>query len=238
VTIAFRALKLIGLDVPAQIHSAKAALELRVEEARSEIREAARHAVIVAAFAAAAVLAAMGLVAIGLAALYTRVAESYGVYAGLGAVAGVLLAVIVVCIAVAELRSRAPAKADTGTPEAPPVQPRTAPRKEADAHNAERAHNPGASSQAFTESTDDLVPEMLSLGSALLSEYLASPAAHPALSAGLRHMRAAAKDPAGDPLDLATDVVRDGDRTSMLAVLAAAAALGWIASRALLDRRR
>ena len=248
-TIALRALKLIGLDVPAQIHSAKAALELRVEQTRSEIRQAARHAAIVAAFTAAAVFAAMGLVAIGLVALYIRVAASYGVYAGLGAVAAILAAVIVICIAVADLRSRAPVKADAAAdrpagsqpaaPEASSAQPRAAVQKQADAHNEKRAqaNNPSASSGASTESTDDLISEVLSLGSAVLGEYLASPTAHPALSAGLRHLRAAAQDPAGDPLDLATDVVRDGDRTSMLAVLAAAAALGWIAARTVRDQR-
>jgi hypothetical protein len=232
VTIAFRALKLIGIDVPAQIHSVKAALEQKVEQTRGEIRLAARHAAIVAAFTAAAVLAAMGLVAIGLVALYIRVAEFYGVYAGLAAVAGVLVLVIVVSIIVADHRSRAPSARPTAppppSPEVPPVAPQAAARRD-DLTDApvDRA----SAHEAPSDTTADLHSDLLSPIGVLLEDYLTSGAAHPLLSAGLRHMRSAAQEPEGDPIDLATDVVRDGDRTSLLAVLAAAAALGWMAAR-------
>ena len=84
-------LKLLGLDVHAKIAEARLELEQRVEEASDYAKKATLTAALVGAFSAIAALLAIAAIGVGVFALYRVTAEHYGVYAGLGAVAGLLI---------------------------------------------------------------------------------------------------------------------------------------------------
>ena len=88
----FKILKLFGLDVPAKVAAAKSVIEQRAEEVAQYAGQTVQTAAVIAALSAlAGVLGAMA-VGVGLYALYRVDADSYGVYAGLGVVGGVLIA--------------------------------------------------------------------------------------------------------------------------------------------------
>jgi hypothetical protein len=85
-------LKLLGLDVPAKIATARTDFEHHVEEAADYVKRATVAAAIVAAFSAVAAFLFFVAAGVGLFALYRVVVEHYGVYAGLGTIAGLLFA--------------------------------------------------------------------------------------------------------------------------------------------------
>ena len=87
----FKVLNLFGLDVPAQIAAARTELEHRVEDAADYAKQATLTAALVAAFSAIAAFLFIVAAGVGLFALYRVIAENYGDYAGMGAVAGLLL---------------------------------------------------------------------------------------------------------------------------------------------------
>ena len=92
----FKILKLFGLDIPAKIEAVKVSLELRVEQATDHVRQLAQEAAVIAALSAIAAVAAAMATGVGLIALYRWTADAYGVYAGLGAVGAILVAVTVI----------------------------------------------------------------------------------------------------------------------------------------------
>jgi hypothetical protein len=103
----FKILKLFGLDVPAKVAAAKSAIEQRAEEVAGYAKQAMQTAAVIAALSAfAGILGAMA-VGVGLYALYRVVAESYGVDAGLGVVAGVLIAAAMVFFLIARTKGAA-----------------------------------------------------------------------------------------------------------------------------------
>jgi energy-converting hydrogenase Eha subunit A len=244
-----KALKLLGLDLPAYLHLARAALQLRIDEARHEARQAARNATVIAAFVTIAVVSALALVAVGLMALYLKVTEFYGPYAGLGAVAGVLAALMLICALIVARRFKPQPRAamrDPRPPRAGAVPHAAAGRDASAVPVAVSASSPlrrsakvapegeadiGAAASRAAGAATDVASDLIAPLGALLSYYLSSPATHPLLTEGLRHLRTRVEDPTGDPLDVATHVVRDGDRTHMLAVLAGAAFIGWLVAR-------
>jgi hypothetical protein len=103
----FKILKLFGLDVPAKVAAAKSAIEQRAEEVAGYAKQAMQTAAVIAALSAfAGILGAMA-VGVGIFALYRVVAESYGVNAGLGVVAGVLIAAAMVFFLIARTKGAA-----------------------------------------------------------------------------------------------------------------------------------
>jgi hypothetical protein len=105
----FKILKLFGLDVPAKMAAAKSAIEQRAEEVAAYAKQAMQTAAVIAALSAfAGILGAMAMaVGVGIFALYRVVAESYGVNAGLGVVAGVLIAAAMVFFLIARTKGAA-----------------------------------------------------------------------------------------------------------------------------------
>ena len=88
----FKVLNLFGLDVPAKIAAARTELEHRVEDAADYAKQATLTAALVAAFSAIAAFLFIVAAGVGLFALYCVIAKNYGDYAGMGAVAGLLVA--------------------------------------------------------------------------------------------------------------------------------------------------
>ena len=91
----FEILKALGLDIPAKIDALKANFDQRVEQTTAQVSKVAQQAAVLAALYTLAAVAALLAIGVGLVALYLRVAEAYGVYAGLGVVCAILLAVAV-----------------------------------------------------------------------------------------------------------------------------------------------
>ena len=102
----FKVLKLFGLDVPAKVAAAKAVIEQRAEEVAQYAGQTVQTAAVIAALSAlAGVLGAMA-VGVGLYALYRVDADSYGVYAGLGVVGGVLVAAALILFLIARAKGQ------------------------------------------------------------------------------------------------------------------------------------
>ena len=99
-------LKLFGLDVPAKIAAARTEFERRVEDAADYAKQATLTAALVAAFSAVAALLFIVAAGVGLFALYRVIAEYYGLYAGLGAVAALLIAAASVLLLAARTRAQ------------------------------------------------------------------------------------------------------------------------------------
>lgn len=229
-TLVLKALKLLGLDVPARIHTARVALELLAGKARDEIRRAARYGSVSAAFAAIALLSAMAFLAVGLAALYLYVSDLHGPYAGLAAVAAVLVVVAAASGLVAVICSRPAPHAHTFD------DPANRTRADRDDVIRDTADG-GIGRDDASVAAAGVAPDVLALVSLLLGRYLASPANPPLPNEGLHQLRVSTDDPGDDALELAARVVSDGDRTNMLAVLAGAAFMGWLVARPPRDHR-
>ena len=102
----FKIMKLFGLDVPAKVAEAKSVIEQRAEEVAEYAGQAVQTAAVMAALSAlAGVLGAMA-VGVGLYALYRVDADSYGVYAGLGVVGGVLVAAVLILFFIARAKGQ------------------------------------------------------------------------------------------------------------------------------------
>jgi hypothetical protein len=104
--------------VPGRIEAATSNLEWRAERLIDRLRELAQEAGLLAVLGIAALVAALTAAAVGLVAIYRLTAEAYGDYAGLGAVAAILIgvALILVALMVARVRSLEAPKVTTTAP--------------------------------------------------------------------------------------------------------------------------
>jgi hypothetical protein len=224
----FKILKLFGLDVPAQIEAVKANLEHRLELATHHVSQVAQRAAIVAALATFALIAGLMAVAVGLIALYVGVANQYGVYAGLGAVGGLLVvaSAMLIAVAIVEGKSIMPERIE---------QPDTAaPATNAVADATDPWANPAAMPVmpappvAPVNSAADLV-EPLAL---FLSRFVKYPTLdNPVMDELIGNLRGSAQGTVHDAIDRATNVVRTGDRTNLMLVLSGAGFIGWLLAR-------
>jgi hypothetical protein len=87
----FKLLKLFGLDIAAEIEAAKAGLEQRAERTAARIKSVAGDVAVIATLGAVAAATATMALIVGLVALYRFTAQVYGDYAGLAAVAAILI---------------------------------------------------------------------------------------------------------------------------------------------------
>lgn len=234
-TLVLKALGLLGLDITARLHSARAAVDLRIWQAKEEGRRVARKAIVVAVLGAIATLAVASIIAIGLAALYLRVSDEFGTYAGLGAMAAVLVVVAVVFAAatVARMRSVPHSTSPSSKARPAPATATTPPERAAATASPDAVPNNPAGSEeparvaAAELDTSNLVTDVLTPLGILAARYITTPTQHPLLDEALHHFRTKSNSTAEDPIELATRTIREGDRTSALAMLAGAAFLGW-----------
>jgi hypothetical protein len=231
----FRVLKLFGIDVPAQIEAVKSNIAQRVEDASERVKSAAQQAGLIAALYAVAGVALGVTVAMGLVALYVWVASLYGVYAGLGAVGGLLLLVAIILVAVASSKSKAFAASSAGPAPRPAVSAQTA-----SAPTLQAAPETVAAQVAVEDSaTPQLLPpprinaaDLIEPLTLLLSKYLKFPRlGNPMLDAMLTDLRSSANVSAQEAVGRAAEVVRTGDRLNLLVVLSGATLAGWFLGR-------
>jgi hypothetical protein len=223
----FKILKLLGLDVPAQVEHAKAALEQRVERATDRIKEVAQQGATIAILSALALAAAGMAAGMGLIAVYRWTADNYGDYAGLGVVGGILViaAAILGVVAAAKARSMTPERTvDAPVALPPPVEP-------AFAGGFGRSPEPRArdyawaSPNASAASANDLV-EPLAFA---LSRVVRFPTiGNPTLDELVGRLRTTAQDSTEEAIDRAADVIRHGSRFNLIFVLAGTTLLSWL----------
>ena len=114
----FKLLKLFGLDVAAEIEAAMAGFERRAERAADRIKSVAQDAAVIAALGVLATATATMAFIVALIALYRITAQAYGDYAGLGAVAAILIAMTAGFAAVIYAKaSRLSSASGTGEPQ-------------------------------------------------------------------------------------------------------------------------
>jgi hypothetical protein len=222
----FKILKLFGLDVPAKIAAARTEFEHRVGDAAEYAKQATLTAALVAAFSAVAAFLFIVAAGVGLFALYRVIAEYYGVYAGLGAVAGLLIAAASVLLLAARTRVQSLLELrfvrQSSSPALPP-----APEKVA-AQALPTRVPPETGTFLANESAADLF-EPLAFG---LAKYVRFPVlGNPVLDQFVGSLKASAQGTADDAVRRAANVIRHGDRTQLLAMIGGAAALGWLFAR-------
>jgi hypothetical protein len=229
----FEILKALGLDVPGTINSLKADIDQRVEKTTAQLSVAAQQAAVLAALYTLAAVAVLLAIGVALVALCLRVTESYGVYAGLGLICGLLLAAAVLLGLIAAWRSKSLGRSgtdmrrpldraahgalETGGLRAPAAAPA------ADAFTLPQAPPEGARPTA-----GDVV-EPLAL---FLAKFLRNPGkGRPMAAEFFSGLSESEPGVAEEALESATNVLRYGNRTNLVAVLAGAAFVGFLMTR-------
>jgi len=224
----FKILKLFGFDVAAKIAAAKSELKQRAEAVVDYAKQATQTAAIVAVLSAVAAFLVTVAAGVGLFALYRVIAENYGVYAGLGIVAGLLLATALVLLLAAHTKAQILSNLrifpQSSFPTLSPTQETLAPQ----AAPILAATSPGAVAAESSESADDLF-EPLAFA---FTKYVRFPElGNPVLDPLVGSLRASARGTADDAVRRAANLIRHGDRTHLLAMIGGAAFVGWLLAR-------
>jgi hypothetical protein len=233
--ILFRLLKLFGLDLPARIEAIKLNVEQRVELATDHVKHVAQEAAAIAVLGALAAFTGALAAIVGLIALYRFTAETYGPFAGLGAVAAVLIIATAALATAAALKGRSLASSGARAPISPPrsaldadALARAATLDAARAYPEISPIESAALSPLPATSAGDLVEPM----SFLLSKILRYPSlGHPMVDELLGGLRTSAQGATNETIGRAAEVVRHGSRTNLVVVLSGAALLGWLLAR-------
>jgi hypothetical protein len=227
-----RLLKLLGFDLDARIAALKAEVERRIAAAKQELQHIARATAMAAGFAFAGIVTALLACLVGLVALYAWIAEQYGVYAGLGAVGGLLVLLTLALLLAA--RSSARALGDRPPAREAPVEARSLQFEPSPPVTRPAVVSPLAeqalAASAGTASAADLVEPLAVLLSSVLG---AQGGGNALLNQVLAHAELATSGATGEAIDTATALVRDGDRATMLGVLGAAGFVGYLLGDAL-----
>jgi hypothetical protein len=223
----FKILKLFGLDVPARVAVAKSVIEQRAEEVAQYAGHTVQTAAVIAALSAlAGVLGAMA-VGVGLYALYRLDADSYGVYAGLGVVGGVLVAAALILFLIARAKGQSLSRRRIFNPLGPfPTAASSPALGVAPAGPAPVfSHPPG---EARPEPDRDLLEPL----AFLLGKYIKFPAlGNPVLDQLVGNLRATARGTTDEAVERAANLLRHGDRKQILVLLGGAVFVGWLLAR-------
>lgn len=221
----FKILKLFGLDVSAKMAAAKSEIEQRVEDVADYAKQATQTAAAIAALSAAAGVFVAMAVAVCLFALYREVAESYGVNAGLGVVAAVLVAATLILLLIARTKGNALSKLRIFAPSSPLA---TSADLALAAPPAPIQARPPAEYAVPDNSAGDLIEPL----AFLLAKYVKFPAlGHPVLDELVGNFRTSARGTADEAVERAANLVRYGDRTQLLIILGGATFVGWLLAR-------
>jgi hypothetical protein len=222
----FRLLKLAGIDVNAKIAELKADLEFKAQQVSEHASFKARNLALIAGLFLCASIFVLFALIVGLIALYHWAELRYGPYTGLGLVAGTLLIVAALCVGVALSYTNS-------RPDEPPLRrvvfssppPRRA--QSIPSSTAER-FDPAPPYQSAPFRGEDLVEPLL----VLLGPYLRFPATgHPPIDNFLSQIGTKAEGTTNEAVGRAADLVRNGNRATMLSVLGAATLFGWLIAR-------
>ena len=238
-TLLLNLLKAFGLDIPAHVAELKARIEQRVEDAADQAVHVVQDIAVTVALVCCAAITALAAIAVGLVALARWVADLYGPFAGLAAVGGLLLLVTVILAVVAVRRPRSARRVKSPAEVLQSAAKRSATYADAarrlHAAQAEPAQAGGLTSAAASTPQGGAGSSMGDFGKLIgfLLPLLISAA--PASGGGLMGTlsaawRSGAHRAAGETLEGAAKMVREGDRTNLLAAVGAAVLFGWLVS--------
>jgi ElaB/YqjD/DUF883 family membrane-anchored ribosome-binding protein len=238
-TLLLNLLKAFGLDIPARVAELKARIEQRVEDAADQAVHVVQDIAVTVALVCCAAITALAAIAVGLVALARWVADLYGPFAGLAAVGGILLLVTVILAVVAVRRPRSARRVKSPAEVLQSAAKRSATYADAarrlHAAQAEPAQAGGLTSAAASTPQGGAGSSMGDFGKLIgfLLPLLISAA--PASGGGLMGTlsaawRSGAHRAAGETLEGAAKMVREGDRTNLLAAVGAAVLFGWLVS--------
>ena len=223
----FKLLKLAGLDVNAKIAELKAELAFKAEQASEHVTHKARALAMVAGlFWCAGIMALLALI-VGLAALYKWGEIHYGLFTGFSLVAGLLVALtailVLVAVSIARQSATAPPVWRMVRDTAPPTQ--TARQvTENELRTAQGFVSPPYQSQ--TAKPEALVEPLL------VGQYLRPPeTGYQALDDLLRQIGSRAQGTTEEAVARGSELVRNGNRATMLSVLGAATLFGFLLAR-------
>jgi ElaB/YqjD/DUF883 family membrane-anchored ribosome-binding protein len=233
-TLLLNLLKAFGLDIPARVAELKARIEQRVEDAADQAVHVVQDVAVTVALVCCAAITALAAIAVGLVALARWVADLYGPFAGLAAVGGILLLVTVILAVVAVRRPRS-ARREVLQSAAKRSATYADAARRLHAAQAEPAQAGGLTSAAASTPQGGAGSSMGDFGKLIgfLLPLLISAA--PASGGGLMGTlsaawRSGAHRAAGETLEGAAKMVREGDRTNLLAAVGAAVLFGWLVS--------
>jgi hypothetical protein len=212
----FNILKLLGLDVRAEIAAVKGEIEQRVDEVTVRARRAALTAAVIVALSTFAGLFCTMAMGVGLVALYRAEAATYGVDVALAVVAAVLVAAALILIGIAWTIGRSLSGA-----------PRLDIAGDLVAAAAVQAPPPAVTPPPSAAAGD--ITDPLALLLALLTRQPGL--GHPALDELNGKLRTPAGGKADEAVEQALNLVRNGDRTQLAVMLGAAALAGWLLAR-------
>jgi hypothetical protein len=225
----FKLLKLAGLDVNARIAELRAELAFKAEQASEHLTHKARVLAVVAGLLWCAGIMALLALIVGLAALYKWGEIHHGVFTGFSLVAAVLMALTGILV----LAAAAIARQSAATPplwhivrDATPATQTTRQVTESDVLTAHGFVPPSRGSQ--TAKPEDLVEPLI----VLLGQYLRPPeTGYEALDDLLRQIGSRAQGTTEEAVARGSDLVRNGNRATMLSVLGAATLFGFLLAR-------
>ena len=231
----FNLLKAFGLDIPARIAELRARIEHRVEDAAEQALHVVQDIVVTVALISCAAITALAAIAVGLVALARWVSDLYGPFAGLAAVGGLLLLVTVILVVVAMTRPRSARRVKSPAEVLQSAAKRSAMYADAarrlPAAQAETASAGARVSAPAQGGSGPSLGDLSKLVGFLLPLLLRSPASEGGVMSLLSTAwRAGAHKTAGETLEGAAKMVREGDRMNLFAVIGAAVLFGWLVS--------
>jgi hypothetical protein len=224
----FKILKLIGLDVPANVDAAKALIEHRAAEMAHRAKHAALSAALIIATSTFAGLFFTMAIGVGLIALYCTEEAAYGVDVALAIVATVLVAAALILLMVALMLGNS-----LSSKRAPELRDDVARSAVAPAAPLARVPSPAVLESEPAASAGDLIEPL----AFLLAKYVKFPVLrHPVLKKIVETLRMTART-TEEAVERADNVVRYGDRGQLFVLLGGAAVAGWVLARQSLDER-
>jgi hypothetical protein len=229
----FRLLKLAGIDVNAKIAELKADLAVKIGQTSEELTRRARIIGLAAGLFLSAVILALMVLIVILIAIYKWGELNYGPFVSLALVAGVLIILASAFVVSALLIGKQSSKS---TPLAPFIEATSGGTANLAPHPPRSTNDAPQSAEAFASTSypsssakaEDLIEPLF----ALFGRYARWPqTGHLAINNLLQQAGSRAQGTTEEAVTRAADLVRNGDRATMLSVLAAVALLGWLIGR-------
>jgi hypothetical protein len=215
-------LRLIGLDKAQE--ALKLTLEEKAQEAVDDVKGVVVRMVVVAALAVAAAIFALLAVITGLLDLYEWMEPTYGIFLALSIVGGVLAVIALVLVSAAMILSRGRSRSEKGTatPKTVEVPSSPVPLLVTPAP-VDSVVSPASAASAAT--AGDMIAPFLSV----VKRYAHTPRTGSApVDDFIRQMEPRVELATKEAVTRAATLVQTGDRATMLAVLGAAMAFGWL----------
>jgi hypothetical protein len=218
-------LKLVGVDLQAQIEAAKA----NVKHAVDQVKEVGEQAAVIAALSIAAIVVCAMAAVVGIIALYRVTADVYGAYVGLAVVGGFLVAVAAILLAVitTKAKSLSASYRPSFVRETTPRNPRND-QPSVDRRLSSHSESGPSSTTMAAASVSDLLEPL----AFFISKHMNFPkVGNPIIDEIVGSLRANAQPAADEALERAAGVIRYGSRSDIVAVLTSTVLLAWLITR-------